>query len=94
MLFPWVAILFPVQKALEHTVKLLVNPPHPSHPFLQGFTLQIFLTLLPRANEFQVCKFPSILTELHDKLYIQPQFFQRGGKVLVPWLRMYKEQQL
>lgn len=40
---------FPVQKASEHS-QTSGKSTHPSHPFLQGFTLQIFLTLLPKSK--------------------------------------------
>lgn len=47
-------VTFPIQKASKHTVKLLVNPPHPSHPFLQEIIPQIFLTLLSAPAQEQM----------------------------------------
>lgn len=45
---------FLIQKASKHTVKLLVNPPHPSHPFLEEIIPQIFLTLLSAPAQGQM----------------------------------------
>lgn len=57
MLLPWgggARYNFPIQKASKHTVKLLVNPPHPSHPFLEEIIPQIFLTLLSAPAQEQM----------------------------------------
>lgn len=47
-------LYFPVQKASKHTVKLVGNPLHPSHPFLWRVTQQILLTFLPDSTQEQM----------------------------------------
>lgn len=66
-------LYFSCPEASKHTVKLLVNPLHPSHPFLQGITQQISLTFLPAPTQKQMrFGFVTFLlsTELHGKLRI------------------------
>lgn len=87
-------LYFSCPEASKHTVKLLVKPLHPSHPFLRGIRQQISLTFLPAPTQKQMrFGFVTFLlsTELHGKLRIWSQYFQRERKVLVPWLRVYKE---